>query len=180
MKLVAVGSTNPVKVAAVRTIIHQIWPEAQVTGISVPSGVSEMPLSETEIIRGARTRAQAACERLAADLGVGLEGGLHQDSFGWALQGWVAVVAGDGRSHIGGGSRLFLPASIVERVLAGEELGPVMDELLGEENVKQKGGAIGALTAGLIMRQDAFAHSVAYALAPFLTPEFYPPDDSIP
>jgi non-canonical (house-cleaning) NTP pyrophosphatase len=50
-----------------------------------------------------------------------------------------------------------------------------MDELLGEENVKQKGGAIAALTAGLIRRQEAFAHSVAYALAPFVAPQFYQP-----
>jgi inosine/xanthosine triphosphatase len=171
--LVAVGSTNPVKVAAVRTVIHRLWPEAQVTGIAVPSGVSEMPMSETEIIRGALNRAQAACERLAADLGVGLEGGLHQETFGWALQGWVAVVDSHGRSHIGSGTRLLLPEGIVQRVLTGEELGFVMDELLGEENVKQKGGAIGALTAGLIMRQEAFTHSVAYALAPFVAPGFY-------
>lgn len=173
MKLVAVGSTNPVKIAAVRTIVLQIWPEAQIDGIAVPSGVSEMPMSEAEIIRGARNRAEAAREQLAADLGVGLEGGLHQEAFGWALQGWVAVVNKNGRSHIGSGTRLLLPEGIVQRVLAGEELGHVMDDLLGEENVKQKGGAIGALTAGLIMRQDAFTHSVAYALAPFLAPEFY-------
>jgi inosine/xanthosine triphosphatase len=173
VNLVAVGSTNPVKVTAVRTIIQQVWPEAQVEGISVPSGVSEMPMSEAEIIQGAHNRAQAARERLSADLGVGLEGGLHQESFGWALQGWVAVVDGNGRSHIGSGTRLLLPEGIVQRVLAGEELGSVMDDLLGEENVKQKGGAIGALTGGLIMRQEAFTHSVAYALAPFIAPKFY-------
>jgi inosine/xanthosine triphosphatase len=174
MKLIAVGSTNPVKITAVRTIIYQIWPKAQIEGIVVPSGVSEMPMSEAEIISGARNRAQTAREQLTADLGVGLEGGLHQETFGWALQGWVAVVDKNGRSHIGGGTRLLLPEGIVERVLTGEELGFVMDDLLGEENVKQKGGAIGALTAGLIMRQDAFTHSVAYALAPFIAPEFYP------
>jgi inosine/xanthosine triphosphatase len=173
MKLIAVGSTNPVKIAAVRTIIYQIWPEAQIEGIAVPSGVSEMPMSEAEIISGARNRAQTAREQLTADLGVGLEGGMHQESFGWVLQGWAAVVDKNGRSHIGSGTRLLLPEGIVQRVLAGEELGHVMDDLLGEENVKQRGGAIGALTAGLIMRQDAFTHSVAYALAPFIAPEFY-------
>jgi non-canonical (house-cleaning) NTP pyrophosphatase len=85
----------------------------------------------------------------------------------------VAVVDGNGRSHIGSGTRLLLPEGIIQRVLAGEELGFVMDDLLGEENVKQKGGAIGALTGGLIMRQEAFTHSVAYALAPFIAPQFY-------
>jgi inosine/xanthosine triphosphatase len=170
---VAVGSLNPVKISAVQAIVVQIWPEAQVEGVSVPSDVSEMPLSEAEMITGARNRAQAARQQLAADLGIGLEGGLHEESFGWTLQGWVAVVDRNGRSSIGSGTRLLLPEALVQRVLAGEELGLIMDQLLGQENVKQKGGAIGALTAGLIMRQDAFTHSVAYALAPFLTPEFY-------
>jgi non-canonical (house-cleaning) NTP pyrophosphatase len=57
--------------------------------------------------------------------------------------------------------------------LAGEELGPVMDDLLGETNVKAKGGAIGALTAGLIPREQSFAVGVAYALSPFVAPEFF-------
>ena len=173
MMKIAVGSQNPVKIAAVCSTVQHIWPQAQVEGISVPSGVSEMPMSEAEMITGARNRAMAAREQLAADLGIGLEGGLHEEPFGWTLQGWVAVVDGNGRCSLGGGTRLPLPHNIVRRVLAGEELGPVMDDLLGQENVKQKGGTIGALTAGLVMRQDAFAHSVAYALAPFIAPEFY-------
>ncbi|MCB8943859.1 MAG: inosine/xanthosine triphosphatase [Ardenticatenaceae bacterium] len=170
---IAVGSTNPVKIEAVRSVVQRVWPEAHVTGIAVPSGVSEMPLSEAEMIAGAKNRAILAREKLSADLGFGLEGGLHEASFGWELQGWVAVVDDDGRSSIGSGTRLPLPHHLVQRVLAGAELGHVMDDLLGETNVKQKGGAIGALTGGLIMRQDAFTHSVIYALAPFLAPEFY-------
>jgi non-canonical (house-cleaning) NTP pyrophosphatase len=50
-----------------------------------------------------------------------------------------------------------------------------MDELLGQKNVKQKGGAVGALTAGLVLRQETFAVAVAYALAPFVSPKFYGP-----
>ena len=170
---IAVGSTNPVKIEAVRSVVQHLWPEAQIEGISVPSGVSEMPLSEAEMIAGAQNRAVAARLQLSAVLGIGLEGGLHEEAFGWVLQGWVAVVDRNGRSSLGSGTTLPLPKHIVQRVLAGEELGHVMDDLLGEKNVKQKGGAIGALTAGLIMRQDAFTHSVIYALAPFISPEFY-------
>jgi inosine/xanthosine triphosphatase len=170
---IAVGSTNPVKIKAVRSIVLRVWADAKIEGISVPSGVSEMPMSEDEMIAGACNRAMAAREQLSADLGIGLEGGLHQEAFGWTLQGWVAVVDGNGRSSIASGTRLPIPEHIAQRVIAGEELGHVMDDLLGETNIKQKGGAIGALTAGLVMRQDAFAHSVAYALAPFVAPEFY-------
>ena len=60
-----------------------------------------------------------------------------------------------------------------QRILNGEELGPVMDDVLGETEVRQKGGAIGALTAGLVMRREAFALGVAYALAPFVAAQLY-------
>jgi non-canonical (house-cleaning) NTP pyrophosphatase len=87
----------------------------------------------------------------------------------------VVAVDGQGREGVGGGARLPLPSSIARRVLAGAELGPVMDEILGQKNVKQKGGAVGALTAGLVLREDTFALAVAYALAPFVSPRFYGP-----
>lgn len=170
---IAVGSTNPVKITAVQSIIQQLWPDAEVTAVSVPTGVSEMPLSDSETITGARNRARAARAAINADLGFGLEGGVHPDPIGLVLQGWVVVTDGNGREGVAGAGRLPLPPAIAQRVLAGEELGPVMDELLGESNVKAKGGAVGALTGGLIPRQQAFALGVAYALAPFVAPEFY-------
>ena len=51
-----------------------------------------------------------------------------------------------------------------------------MAELLGQDNVKRKGGAVGALTGGLVLRQETFAIAVAYALAPFVAPRFYTDD----
>jgi non-canonical (house-cleaning) NTP pyrophosphatase len=50
----------------------------------------------------------------------------------------------------------------------------IMDDVLNDQNVKQKGGAVGAFTAGLVSRQEALALSVAYAIAPFVSPHFYP------
>lgn len=170
---IAVGSTNPVKVAAVRTMIERVWPAAQVDAIAVPSGVGAMPMSDAETVAGARNRAIAARRQLEADLGVGLEGGVNREAAGLVLHGWVVVVDGNGREGVGGAARLPLPARIAERVLAGEELGLVMDDLLGESNVKQKEGAVGVLTAGLVPRQETFAIAVAYALAPFVSSQFY-------
>jgi len=170
---IAVGSTNPVKVEAVRVMVARIWPDVEVIPVSVPSGVSEMPMSDAEAIRGARNRALAAKAALGADLGVGLEGGVQLGDGRLLLCGWVAVVDGNGREGIGGAGRLPLPPIIADRVLAGEELGPVMDDLVADHNTKQKGGAVGTLTAGLVPRADAFALGVAYALAPFVAPEFY-------
>jgi len=132
-----------------------------------------MPMSDAECLTGARNRALVALRTADADLGIGLEGGVNPEPAGLMLLGWVVVLDGHGREGVGGGARLPLPPVIADRVQAGEELGPVMDELLGEQNVKHKGGAVGALTGGLIPRTQAFAIAVAYALAPFVSPGFY-------
>jgi inosine/xanthosine triphosphatase len=170
---IAVGSTNPVKVTAVRKMISRIWPEAEITPVSVPSGVGDMPMTDEETLTGAKNRAIAAQSALDADFGIGLEGGVHPEPFGLTLHGWVVVVDGNGRIGIGGGGRLPLPDHIAQKVLAGTELGQVMDEVLGDQNSKQKGGAVGALTNGLILREETFALAVAYALAPFVSPHLY-------
>ncbi len=170
---IAVGSTNPVKVAAVREVVAKVWPQAEVWPLAVETGVSAMPQTDEETIAGARNRAYAALQACGADLGFGLEGGVQPHGDRLLLQGWVVVTDGNGREGVAGSGRLLLPPAIARRVLAGEELGPVMDELMGEADIKQKGGAVGVLTGGLIQRQQAFAQGVAYALAPFIAPEFY-------
>lgn len=170
---VAVGSNNPVKIEAVRSVVARVWPRAEIIPVRVASGVPAMPMSDADCLAGARNRARAARAVARATLGLGLEGGVNQEPAGLMLLGWVAAVDGQGREGVGGGARLPLPAAIAQRVLGGAELGSVMDELLGQENVKQKGGAVGALTAGLVLRKDTFALAVAYALAPFVSPRFY-------
>lgn len=171
---IAVGSTNPVKVGAARSVIARVWPEAIVAGIDVYPGVRAMPMSDQECRTGARNRALAARELAAADLGVGIEGGVHEENGRLWLTAWTVVVNGHGLEGVGGSGRMPLPEPIAERVRAGEELGWVMDDVLNDNNVKQKGGAVGAFTAGLVSRQDALALSVAYAIAPFVSPHFYP------
>jgi inosine/xanthosine triphosphatase len=171
--LIAVGSKNPAKLRAVKHTVLRVWPDAAIEGIDVPTGVSDMPMSDAECIDGARNRARAARKIADADLGIGLEGGVNQEPAGLMLLGWVVITHKDGREGIASTARLPLPTVIAERVLAGEELGPVMDDILNETRSNHRGGAIGALTAGLVPRTDAFAMAVAYALAPFVTPEYF-------
>lgn len=170
---IAIGSTNPAKIAAVRQVVAQIWPDCQLLPCDVPTGVSAMPLSDAECIAGARNRAAAARRQMQAELGIGLEGGVHSEAVGLVLTAWAVIVDSSGQEGVGSSGRLPLPPFIAAQIHQGAELGPVMDELLGETNVKQKDGAVGALTNGLINRRDALAMAVAYALAPFITPHFY-------
>ncbi|WP_435195680.1 inosine/xanthosine triphosphatase [Natronomonas sp. EA1] len=166
---VIVGSGNPVKVRAVERALASAGYEPHVTGVAVDSGVSEQPYGDAETREGARNRARAAFD--GCDLAVGIEGGVAPRDGGLWLVMHAAVTDGDDLAY-GEGPALRLPDAIAARVEAGEELGPVMDDVLGEDDVAKKQGAAGALTGGIIDRESALRHAVAGALGPFVTEHY--------
>lgn len=168
---VAVGSTNPVKVAAAEAVLDRLDPS--VSPIPVDSGVAEQPRSIAETVEGAENRARRALATADASLGIGIEGGVARiDGLdGTYLIMWAAATDGR-RLERGGGPSLRLPDEIASRVDAGEELGPVMDDVLGTEDVAKKEGAAGALTAGLTNRRSALEQAVAAAVGPFLAGQY--------
>ena len=169
IRRVVVGSTNPVKVGAVRAVLQRLAPQVEVTGHGIPSGVPDQPWGDDETIRGALTRARGACAMDGAELGVGIEGGVVALEDGSVRTcAWAAVVARDGREGVGGSLAMRLPAPLAELVRGGLELGHAMDRVTGEHDVKRGAGAVGILTAGLVSRQEAYEVLVAYALAPLL------------
>ncbi|WP_407568870.1 inosine/xanthosine triphosphatase [Deinococcus altitudinis] len=172
--VVSAGSTNPAKLKPVQTVFGQVYPGAEVQGISVPSGVREQPIGVEETTLGAINRARAALAGVpGAVFGAGLEGGVRFDGHGCWLFGVVAVVNG-ARLELGRTAELRLPEQVAERLRAGEELGPVMDTLTGERNIKQKAGTVGFLTGGLLTRSDVWRMALTLSLAPFMHPQLYP------
>jgi inosine/xanthosine triphosphatase len=157
----------------VQAVIGELWPDARVDALAVDPGVPDQPLSDEQMVAGAQARAVAARAALDADLGVGLEGGVHRSPWGLLLTGWVAVVDRSGRQGLGSGGRLALPPALAEAVLAGEELGPAVDRLAGQHDTKRGPGAVGILTRGLVRRDEAFRVAMAYAIARFLQPMWY-------
>lgn len=186
MKIV-VGSKNPVKVGAVEDGFKRYYPQCEVVGMEVESGVAAQPMSEKETMNGARQRAYAALKaRPDSDYGVGLEGGvteLSPTSPNWTgIHGgkgrlfecaWVAVVDKDGREGLAGGLYFELPEKIAAKIKTGGELGPIMDEFTGKTNVKQGSGAIGIFTKGQLDRKEAYVQIVLSALIKFVSPEWF-------
>lgn len=174
VRLIAVGSRNPVKLAAARAVMEQVCPGVEIAAVEVESGVRSQPLSDDEMISGAATRALGARSMLDADLGVGLEGGVHHSQWGVLLTGWAAVVDRQGRIGLGSGGRITLPPALAQAVENGEEVGPAMDRLSGLSDTRRGPGAVGVLTNGIVVRDESFRVAIAYALARFIHPAWYP------
>lgn len=173
IETIAVGSGNPVKVAAARAVLAWAAPAATIVSHAVASGVPDQPFGDDETIAGARTRAQRAREAADADLGVGLEGGVVDGPGGMRTCAWCVVVHRDGREGVGGSLAMPLPEAVAAMIRDGDELGHAMDRLVAERGTKHGKGAVGILTAGRIDRQAAYEVLVTYALAPFVTPALY-------
>lgn len=174
LRRVAVGSTNPVKVAAVRAVLAAAGASAEIASIGVASTVRDQPVGDDETIRGAMARANAAREAAGAELGVGIEGGVVELPDGsMRTCAWAAIVDADGVTGVGGSLAMPLPDAVAALVRGGLELGHAMDRYVNERDTKRGKGAVGILTGGLVDRQRAYESLVSYALAPFLTPELY-------
>jgi inosine/xanthosine triphosphatase len=184
--VVVVGSKNPVKVGAVEEAFKKYFPNCEVVGTQVESGVSAQPMSEQETINGARQRAHAALMTIeTADYGVGLEGGvteINPTSPNWSgLRhgrgkmfecAWVCVVNRKEVEGLAGGLYFEIPEKVAVKIRKGGELGPIMEEYL-KYDVKRTNGAIGVLTKGQLDRKQAYVQIVLSALIKFISPEWY-------
>ncbi|MEP6834479.1 MAG: inosine/xanthosine triphosphatase [Gemmatimonas sp.] len=177
VRKVVVGSTNPVKISAVRAVIARVAPDATVHAVAVASGVPDQPWGDEETQRGANERALQAlahAEFADADIGFGVEGGVVQQADGSVRTcAWAVARTRDGRSGTGGSLSVQLPVEVAHLVKSGTELGHAMDAVAKLVDTKRRTGAVGILTAGLIDRQRAYEPLITYALAPFLAADYF-------
>jgi non-canonical (house-cleaning) NTP pyrophosphatase len=169
-------------VARVATIDPD-WTNANVVARRVEINAPAMPLTDWQLMEGARERALAVRDslhsrRLEADIYVGLEGGFHSISIGgeWHtfLRGWAYATDGGDRSAFGAAPSISVPADIVKSVVQGRrELGIVIDEVSGGRDVRSKQGAWGVLSRDLVTRSMSFEVALIAAFAPFYNPKFY-------
>ncbi len=177
--LAAIGSTNPVKLAAAKAVMRRLYGvRIDIVTLSVPSGVPSQPWGDIETRRGAVMRAQAAQAATSATWGLGLEGGLLEikdDGEAGELytSAWCAVVDENGTLGVAGGANMWLPPSVVASLRAGLELGAAIDQLTGLTDAGNHDGAIGALTQGWLTRRQAFEQVLTLAFSRLLSPHFY-------
>jgi inosine/xanthosine triphosphatase len=185
---IALGSERAAKVAALRSSVARIasvdarWHTAEVLARAVHVSVPAMPLTDEQLMAGAHERALAVRDLLAAEgasveLYVGLEGGFHSVEFVGRyytfLRGWACATDG-ARESFGTAPSILVPDSIARRVIEGGlELGPLMDEVANEQDVRSRQGAWGVLSRDLLTRAMSFEAALVAAFAPFYNARLY-------
>lgn len=172
-----------VRAACVRIAgVDARWSRAEIVARTVETSAPAMPLTDTQLLRGARERAEVVRELLAregqdADLFVGLEGGFHSISMDGQrhtfLRGWAYATDGV-RGSFGAAPSVTVPENIVNRVeRTRRELGEVIDEVAGESDVRSRQGAWGVLSRDLLTRSMSFEAALIAAFAPFYNARLY-------
>jgi inosine/xanthosine triphosphatase len=175
MKQIIVASTNPVKITASLNGFTKMFPSGHfsVKGVPIRSGVSEQPMTEEETFQGAVNRANNAKKlNPKADYWVGLEGGVEEIGSEMKSVVWVVVLSKNEMGKAKAGS-FILPPRLVKLIKGGMEMGQADDVVFGTTNTKQKSGAVGLLTNGVIDRTALYEHGVILALIPFVNPQLY-------
>lgn len=170
--VVAVGSTNPCKVDAVRSALRG-YGGAHVEAFAVASGVPEQPMGLDVTARGARQRAEAAFAHVSSEpnaIGLGVESGLFAIRGDDRLYDVCLVSAYDGHSHALGMSCAFeippaLRAAVVDNNL---DLSQAANEakLVCDPDVGKRGGIIAILTKGRLTRKHYTIQAIQMALIP--------------
>ena len=187
---IALGTTRALKIDAVRVAAMRVaeidsgWCDAEIISMSVETDSPAMPITDQELLIGAKSRAEAVRKLLeqenkTAHLYVGLEGGFHtielENQRYTFLRGWAFVTNGS-RGNFGASPSIPVPDSIVKRVIEdNRELGEIIDEVSGEIDVRSRQGSWGVFSRDLLARSTSFELALIAAFAPFYNAKLYLP-----
>jgi inosine/xanthosine triphosphatase len=189
--IVFVGSKNPVKINATKIEFSKAFPKQkiEIIAIEVCSSVSNQPVGLNSVTQGAINRAHNALNKAKEKFfnyfdaeeeiyAVGIEAGfipIPSSISGYLDYQFCAVIDREENISIASGSGLDFPPKIVKTLIKDPtiELGTIMGEISGDENIKYRGGAIGFYSKGRITRTEITQQSVQMALIPFLNREQY-------
>ena len=172
---VAVGSVNPNKVDAVKSVLSEFYDDMVVQGIGVDTGVPEQPFNE-DTVKGAVNRARRALKGWEdADIGVGIEAGLILETVTgkyYDVQ-YCAIMDRTGWTTIGHGPGFYYPKKVMSHVSEGKSIGQSMKDAYGEDDIGYRQGAIGFLTNGHYTRKMLSENAVFMAFVPRIRKEDY-------
>ena len=163
------GSTNHVKVEAVREVMERVFGDVRVTGINVDSGVPDQPFEE-QTRQGAINRAKAALGD--HDMAVGIEAGVFEKELGLYDIQFCAILDRSGRLTVGTGSGFMYPPAVADLVRKGQTVGEAMKAVFEQPDIGKGQGAIGYLSRDLLDRKALTEQSIIAAMVPRLNDSY--------
>lgn len=175
---ITIGSTNPVKVHAVKEIIvtYDGFAGCEVVALDVASSVSDQPKSLAETVLGAKNRALSAFQD--CDYSFGLESGLIEvpgTKTGMMNCGVCAIYNGTDYA-IGISSAFECPPQVIKYIFDdGLDMKQAFLKagLTQDKRVASSEGAIGILTKGRVNRVGYMKQAVVMAMVHLENPELY-------
>jgi len=164
-----------VKIEAVKIGFKKVFSEAELNfeSISVPSGVSDQPLSNEETFEGAMNRCNNAFKEINdADFWIGIEGGIQKFNNETEAFAWVYLKSKNktGKART---ATFFLPEKITKLIEQGIELGEADDIVFGLKDSKKQNGAVGILTKNITDRTKYYSEAIVLALIPVINTDLY-------
>jgi inosine/xanthosine triphosphatase len=187
---IIVGSTNPVKISAVKRVFSRFFPgeTLKLENYDSPSNVTKQPIGLEIVINGAINRAENALtyflkereipnqeERIFA---IGIEAGLvsiPRTITGYLDFQYCAILDQYMHLSLGSGGGWEYPPNIIEMLKSDPdlEIGTIMAQISGDPETKYKNGAIGYYSQNKLTRPIITEQCVEMALIPYLNPELY-------
>lgn len=155
---VAVGSTNPIKIQAVKNGFNDA--NIQVVPCIASSNVRSQPLSDDETLRGAINRAKDCLDKTECKLAIGLEAGVVVFEQQLFLSHWGALVDRDQNVYFTNGPLILLPGEYHADLFDGKNLEEIMHRSTGIDSLGSKEGAIGVFTQNRLNREQVLTQIV--------------------
>ncbi len=176
MKLIYVGSLNPVKIMVVKSGFLTLFPDesVEVLGCEAVSNVSNQPLSSDETMHGARNRATDTRDKHPeADFWVGVEGGIEMVEKTMQEFTWVVVLGKNGKEGLSRSTSFSIPTEVAALIKNGMEHGPAADQVFGVQNSKIANGTIGLISDNIMTRESYIHPAVMSAFFVFKKPDSF-------
>ncbi len=192
--IIFVGSTNPVKINAVKQVFSIIFPNKNITvkSLDVSSEVSNQPIELDNVVKGAVKRAQNALEKAKKIFptyfenenkdeeifSIGIEAGLVSIPFtisGYLDYQFCAIVDKTGKISIGSNSGWEYPSEVINSIIKNRdlEIADIMAKISGDDEIKHRGGAIGYYSKGKLKREELTRQGIFMALIPWMNQDEY-------
>lgn len=172
------ASENTVKLEAVRRAFAMQFPDEEISFVtaSVPSDVSDQPLSPEETALGAYNRAKNS-QRAGANFSVGIEGGLcftkvngqehaYEQTWGCVLDCKTGIY------EISSGPAYPIPSNVLAHIRAGKTLSEAMEIEYGIIDIGKKEGYNGWLSNNTLDRIEVSKIAVHLALCGLMKEEY--------